>query len=327
MHGTPVSSATLYMPTQSNRYSQPPQAPGGSITQGTPVHQRMLHNSNQNVNADYYQKRAPQPQYQSRQPHFSEQRQIIMNDYITSQQMHSNVAAQFPRVQKPPPVTSPMYYQPTRQGVIQRHNTAPKVTSPQSYPPGHEALGSLVDVAVRQPSLPVPLNHSEDNRHRDQQERYGRGTPIPKTSHMFREQQRHEHQRHEQQMHIEREIAVQRERELQAVAHIREQQKREHQQREHQQREHQQREHQQREMYIRDKQIMHHRINPEQHSRMMAAVSYQQQHQRQQEQQQSRVMQIPSTVSSFQQSRSNTPVSRHQEPPSSLSKYNLLHKK
>ncbi|XP_050443089.1 uncharacterized protein LOC126847091 isoform X3 [Adelges cooleyi] len=281
MHGTPVSAATLYMPSQSNRYSQPSQASGGSITQGTPVHQRMLHNS-QNINPDYYQKRNPQPQYQSRQPHFSEQRQIIMNDYITSQQMHSNVAAQFPRAQKPPPVTSPMYYQPTRQGVIQRHNTAPKVTSPQSYPPGHEALGSLVDVAIRQPSLPVPLTHPDD-RHREQ-ERFVRGSPVPK---IYREQQRQEL------IQREREMVVQREREMQAVAQIREQQ--------------------QREQYMRDKQMMQHRLTPEQHSRMV--VSFQQQ-QRQQEQ--SRGMQIPSTASSFQQSRSNTPVSRHQEPPSNM---------
>lgn len=290
MHGTPVSAATLYMPPQTNRYSQSPQAPGGSITQGTPVHQRMLHNSNQKIRTDYYHKH-PQPQYQSRQPHFSEQRQIIMNDYITSQQMHSNVTAQFPRVQKPP-VTSAMYYQPARQGVIQRHNTAPKATSPQSYPPGHEALGSLVDVAIRQPSLPVPLNHPED-RHREQ-DCYVRGSPVPK-QHMYREQQRHE-----QQMQREREMAVQREREMQAVAQIREQQ--------------------QREQYLRDKQMMHHRLTPEQHSRMVAAASFQQHQQRQQEQ--PRVMQIPSTVSSFQQSRSNTPVSRHQEPPSNIQKYN-----
>lgn len=286
-HGTPSSAATLYMPPQSNRYSQSSQALVGSITLGTPNHQRMQHNSNQNINADYYQKRNPQPQYQSRQPHYSEQRQIIMDDYITSQQMHSNVAAQFPRSQKPP-VTSPIYYQPTRQGVIQRHNTAPKVTSPQSYPPGHEALGSLVDVAIRQPSLPVPLNHSED-RHREQ-DRYVRGSPVPK-QHLFRDQHRHE------QIQRERDIAVQREREMQAVAQIREQQ--------------------QREQYMRDKQMMHHRLTPEQHSRMVTASFP---HQRPQEQ--PRVMQIPSTVPSFQQSRSNTPVSRHQEPPSNIQKYN-----
>lgn len=281
MHGTPVSAATLYIPPQSNRYSQPSQSSGGSITQGTPVHQRMLHNSNQNINPDYYQKR--NSQYQSRQPHFSEQRQIIMNDYITSQQMHSNVTAQFPRAQKPP-VTSSMYYQPTRQGVIQRHNTAPKVTSPQSYPPGHEALGSLVDVAIRQPSLPVPLTHTDD-RHREQ-ERFVRGSPVSK---LYREQQRHE------QIQREREMVAQREREMQAVAQIREQQ--------------------QREQYIREKQMMHHRLTPEQHSRMVASF---QQQQRQQEQ--PRVMQIPSTVSSFQQSRSNTPVSRNQELPSNIQK-------
>lgn len=300
MHGTPVSAATLYMPPQPNRYSQSSQAPGGSITQGTPVHQRMLHNSNQNISTDYYQKRNPppppppptQPQYQPRQPHFSEQQQIIMNDYITSQQMHSNVTAQFPRAQKPPPVTSPMYYQQTRQGVIQRHNTAPKATSPQSYPPGHEALGSLVDLAIRQPSLPVPLNHSED-RHREQ-DRYVRGSPVPPKQHMYREQQRHE------QIQREREMAVQREREMQAVTQIREQH--------------------QREQYIRDKQMMHHRLTPEQHSRMVVASFQQQQQQQQQRQQeqQPRVMQIPCTVSSFQQSRSNTPVSRHQELPSNI---------
>ncbi|XP_050519955.1 uncharacterized protein LOC126893623 isoform X3 [Daktulosphaira vitifoliae] len=281
MHGTPVSAATLYIPPQSNRYSQSSQSSGGSITQGTPVHQRMLHNSSQNINPDYYQKRSSQ--YQSRQPHFSEQRQIIMNDYITSQQMHSNVTAQFPRAQKPP-VTSSLYYQPTRQGVIQRHNTAPKVTSPQSYPPGHEALGSLVDVAIRQPSLPVPLTHSDD-RHREP-ERFVRGSPVPK---IYREQ------RHEQ-IQREREIVAQREREMQAVAQIREQQ--------------------QREQYLREKQMMHHRLTPEQHSRMVA--SFQQQQRQQEPREQPRVMQIPSTVSSFQQSRSNTPVSRNQEPPSNI---------
>jgi len=52
----------------------------------------------------------------------------------------------------------------------------------------------------------------------------------------------------------------------------------------------------------------------------MTTRQQQQQHQRQQEQ--PRVMQIPSTVSSFQQSRSNTPVSRHQEPPPNIQKYN-----
>lgn len=81
-----------------------------------------------------------------------EQRQIIMNDYITSQQMHGAGASSVSRREK-------MYFPSnTRQGVIQRHN--PKPPSPGHYPapppPGHEAFSSLVDVAVRQPSLPVP---------------------------------------------------------------------------------------------------------------------------------------------------------------------------
>lgn len=61
---------------------------------------------------------------------------------------------------------------PQRQGVIQRHNTSgSKPPSPapnrlhviphNHYPPGHEALSSLVDVAVQQPQLPVP--HKEQN--------------------------------------------------------------------------------------------------------------------------------------------------------------------
>ncbi len=34
-----------------------------------------------------------------------------------------------------------------------------KPASPHPYPPGHEALGSLADVAIKQPNLPVPLPH------------------------------------------------------------------------------------------------------------------------------------------------------------------------
>jgi len=96
----------------------------------------------------------------------------------------------------------------------------------------------------------------------------------------------------EQQKHTEHGKAVQRQREMQAVTHIRE--------------------HQKREIYLLDKQMMRHGIIPEQHSRVVAiAVLY---HQRQQEQQ-FRVMQIPIRVSSFQQSGSNTYVSKHQEKP------------
>lgn len=67
-------------------------------------------------------------------------------------------------------------------GVIQRHNTNTggatinKSVSPHPYPaPGHEALNSLVDVAVRQPSLPVPLSHSGStpniSQHKDDKQR------------------------------------------------------------------------------------------------------------------------------------------------------------
>lgn len=91
----------------------------------------------------------------------------------------------------------------------------------------------------------------------------------------------------EQQKHTAREKAVQRQREMQAIAHTREQQKREHQQRE---------------IYLLDKQVMRHGIIPEQHSRVVAdAVLY-----HQQQQQLSKVMQIPTRDSSFQQSGSNT---------------------
>lgn len=86
--------------------------------------------------------------YPPRPPAYAvEQRQIIMNDYITSQQMHGTATRR--TADKP----GALYYQP-RQGVIQRHNTKPP--SPHQYLPGHEALSSLVDVAVRLPSLPVP---------------------------------------------------------------------------------------------------------------------------------------------------------------------------
>lgn len=64
-------------------------------------------------------------------------------------------------------------------GVIHRHNTNSstpqnsKSTSPHpSYPPGHEAyeaLSSLVDVAVKQPSLPVPLSHATSSPNLNQQ--------------------------------------------------------------------------------------------------------------------------------------------------------------
>lgn len=163
-----AGSITLGTPiiNQQQRYEgllrqMTPEPKMGSITQGTPIH--MPHMQDKRV-YDYYNKRQPAPQTgqypaQYRPAYAVEQqlssRQIIMNDYITSQQMHGPR-----RMEKP---TQPQGYypsgsphrtpppQPQRQGVIQRH------TRPQPhYPPGHEALSSLVDVAVQQPSLPVP---------------------------------------------------------------------------------------------------------------------------------------------------------------------------
>ncbi|KAK9751775.1 hypothetical protein QE152_g4752 [Popillia japonica] len=137
----------------------------GSITQGTPIHvpghiqdKRMY---------EYFGKRptqnVPPPQNanfaaQYRQPYSVEQqlsRQIIMNDYITSQQMEKlgrrsekpYYLTTSPQHRTPPPAAQQTQQ---RQGVIQRH------TRPHYPLPGHEALTSLVDVAVQQPSLPVP---------------------------------------------------------------------------------------------------------------------------------------------------------------------------
>ncbi|KYN36663.1 hypothetical protein ALC56_08454 [Trachymyrmex septentrionalis] len=119
----------------------------------------------------------PPPSYSMEQQLSS--RQIIMNDYITSQQMHarargssstgSSVAAETTgKSEPPPPPSSTLYYTSTpppsqthtqpRQGVIQRHNPQKQMHYPPP-PPGLEAFSSLVDVAVQQPSLPVPHPH------------------------------------------------------------------------------------------------------------------------------------------------------------------------
>lgn len=144
-----------------------PEPKMGSITQGTPIHIPQ-HLQDKRV-YEFYNKRQPTPQTgnyptQYRPAYAVEQqlssRQIIMNDYITSQQMHG--ARRVEKTAQPQnyyPTGSPHRTpppQPQRQGVIQRH------TRPQShYPPGHEALSSLVDVAVQQPSLPVPATPHE----------------------------------------------------------------------------------------------------------------------------------------------------------------------
>lgn len=151
---------------------QMPEAKMGSITQGTPIH--IPHNMQEKRVYDYFNKARGQmsaQQSQSQQPQYPGQyrttyatvdqqlssqqlssRQIIMNDYITSQQMLSRRSEkpQYYPANSPHRTPPPQQSQQQRQGVIQRH------TRPQYLQPGHEALSSLVDVAVQQPSLPVP---------------------------------------------------------------------------------------------------------------------------------------------------------------------------
>ncbi|XP_029169964.1 uncharacterized protein LOC114939718 isoform X3 [Nylanderia fulva] len=109
-------------------------------------------------------------------------RQIIINDYYTSQQMNqltrggsstgASVTSEMIGKNEPPPPPPPsstLYYASTpppppqthtqpRQGVIQRHNPQKQM----HYPPQqqHDALNNLVEVAIKQPTLPVPHPHS-----------------------------------------------------------------------------------------------------------------------------------------------------------------------
>lgn len=162
--GTPIVSHPRY---EGLLRQMTPEPKMGSITHGTPII-HVPHMQDKQRIYEYYNKRAPVPQNvvqvqtqgsnypaQYRQPAYTVEqqlssRQIIMNDYITSQQMLSrrNEKPQYYTSSSPHRTPPPQQAQ-QRQGVIQRH------TRPH-YPPGHEALSSLVDVAVQQPSLPVP---------------------------------------------------------------------------------------------------------------------------------------------------------------------------
>ncbi|XP_026830889.1 uncharacterized protein LOC105284432 isoform X2 [Ooceraea biroi] len=196
----------------------PPKETGGSITQGTPVHPFAVDKRGAPI-YDYHRIRhspvtgggnvppgqgpasqAASPavavshggggQYNSYSaaarsaPSYTMEqqlsnRQIIMNDYITSQQMHARARSggggaaaageTAGKSEPPPPPPSTLYYASTpppppqthtqpRQGVIQRHNPQKQIHYPPP-PPGLEAFSSLVDVAVQQPSLPVPHPH------------------------------------------------------------------------------------------------------------------------------------------------------------------------
>ncbi|KAL3271042.1 hypothetical protein HHI36_021542 [Cryptolaemus montrouzieri] len=146
----------------------------GSITQGTPIH--IPHMQADKRVYEMYKKMGGNPQTQVpqsvaqappqqaaafpgqyRHQAYNVEQQLssrqIINDYITSQQMlgrRNEKTQYYPNagIHRTPP---PPQNQQQRQGVIQRH------TRPPYLPPGHEALSSLVDVAVQQPSLPVPV--------------------------------------------------------------------------------------------------------------------------------------------------------------------------
>ncbi|KAK4878659.1 hypothetical protein RN001_011165 [Aquatica leii] len=160
--GTPIISQPRY---EGLLRQMTPEPKMGSITQGTPIH--VPHMQDKRL-YDYYNKR-PMPHNvppqsanypsQYRQPAYSVEqqlssRQIIMNDYITSQQMLGRRNDKPQYYATSPHRTPPPQQTQQRQGVIQRH------TRPH-YPPGHEALSSLVDVAVQQPNLPVPNSPHE----------------------------------------------------------------------------------------------------------------------------------------------------------------------
>ncbi|KAF6215833.1 hypothetical protein GE061_000168 [Apolygus lucorum] len=193
IHGTPVSSPNLY---NQGRYEQQGSTPiilhtsphkePGSITQGTPVHQRSSLFPSNPSDALFNKRMAPQGFYPPRVPAFNvEQRQIIMNDYITSREMPAPTSSSSRNGREK------MYYPSgARQGVIQRHNTKPPSPGVSHHPPGYEAFSSLVDVASRQPSLPVPSpmtmsmpevkNMPEDKRHLHGEglgERFNRDSP------------------------------------------------------------------------------------------------------------------------------------------------------
>lgn len=149
-------------------------------------------------------------------------RQIILNDYITSQQMlgglrRPNLPITAPRPVAPTPPQAPAIIQhqsqpqtqpqQQRQGVIQRHsrtmasaNTslsrAP--TSQHTLYTGHEAFSSLVDVAVQQPSLPVPQQNSSSH------ESIMKSVPEHlNESHRFQMRQQQQQQLHRLQMYTQ----------------------------------------------------------------------------------------------------------------------------
>nr|XP_022902723.1 uncharacterized protein LOC111415336 [Onthophagus taurus] len=187
----------------------------GSITQGTPIH--VPHQDKRIYDPYFTTKRPPnptqqyQPNHQYRTAPYSVEhqlsnRQIIMTDYITSQHMPGRRPEKqyYPSMRTPPPPTAQVVQsQQQRQGVIQRHNTRPHYPPP---PPGHEALNSLVDIAVQQPSLPVPnapphegLGKTIADNILEQPHRY-----MLQQQQQLRQQQQQQHQHQQQRIEAER---------------------------------------------------------------------------------------------------------------------------
>ncbi|KAI5695968.1 hypothetical protein M8J76_008920 [Diaphorina citri] len=191
--GTPVHSR-LYPPPPPNErgappppefYGKPPSGPPNPAHRSSEPLPPARSSSNPpplppppSSSSPFYPPRVPSSYASS-----AEQQQILMNDYLTAKQMHGGPSPVPPRRgdkatppnQGPggpptgresggPPTSSSaaMFYQPPRQGVIQRHNTSKPPSPHFPPPPGHEAFSSLVETAVRQPSLPVPGDHKSD---------------------------------------------------------------------------------------------------------------------------------------------------------------------
>ncbi|XP_061382083.1 uncharacterized protein LOC116777108 isoform X2 [Danaus plexippus] len=207
----PKGSITLGTPVESRFETQRMQSDPktGSITAGTPVH--APHHLPEKRNFDYYKRRSPggayaysaapnQPRPQSpsfsnpstgavsRGPYGHERRQIMLTDFITSQQMHGGA-----RRSEQPHAQHGQHAQHAQHGqlvhrrdrdsvsVIQRH------THTYSHPPpGHEAFTSLVNAASAAPALPVPRREEPAS------------PPVHHQPHLQHHQHQQHHQQHEQ---------------------------------------------------------------------------------------------------------------------------------